>query len=914
MLISPAPRFPPCAIETPVLGRAESKYVHSWEQAFELGPAEVGGKAWSIAALRRYGFSTPNGFVISATLADEVISSAAVSRAIGQLPPPQERDVGNQIIHEKLAAVTAAICAHELSPVAQFEIQRALLDSCLAETACVVRSSGLMEDGAAFSFAGIHESYLNVSGWEDIAKAVLRCMASPWLDKAVAYRRQFNLSDDGARLCVLVMPLVDADAGGVVFCALPATGSRDTAVITASLGLPASVVNGESQCDRYVVDTASLFCHSHSADIAHQTHATRPATDGGVENVALAYGTGKRAVLSNAERLRLVEQSLQIQSALATGDDPYDIEWAKIGGNFVFLQARPITAVEYGTRVPSGKLPPLWSTANLKDASPGVQTPLGSDLMRVVLRDILVTPFRLVGYRAAATICFSKLFFGRPYLNMAALQWIYYDAFGIPPRDLNNAIGGYQGELFDPNRMLVGLRTGAVRFARRIVLIAAVIGSAVYFSLANKSMARAAAKAGQQVSNTVTNGQLLEFIGRQAKSIKRAGALFQLMNSFAGAAHSLLLLMLRRAGIDAPDAVALRLMAGAGGVASAVYTEHLWDLAEVLKGDPVLSRVATSPIGAADLRQILATLPDDHPFRLRFSAFLEEFGHRGVYEMEIANPRWAEDPTFLLENVLLLSKEQRLRQPAPQVADQVMTELGLNSRCLTGLALRLLAGCARHGVRLRENAKSLLVRVAQPMRIGFLEIGERLVKQGKLDTADDVFYCSWWELLDVLRDGGDKRPLGLLVGERKTRRSGWTAVQPPDLLGAVAPLTLAPHATASTGKRFPIKGRQRKLQGVGVSFGVVEGVARVISHPDQCGRLESGEILIAATSDPAWAPLFFRASAVVLEMGGLLSHGAILARELGIPSVANVRDLLDHISDGDLIRVDGERGLVSILS
>ena len=891
-----------------------TRYIQSWDRLLSLGIKETGSKAWNIARLRKFGFIVPDGFMVSPNLADLVLESPPVATLLAGLPALADRDINHDALTNRLAEIRAAIRKVALPADFLAELSAALDARALAEAPCAVRSSGLMEDGMQASFAGIHESSLNVIGLDNIVDAILGCVASAWQVRAVAYRQKFGIGDEGARLSIVVMPMIDADAGGVVFTADPVTGDRTSVVIAANIGLPISVVEAADQSDHYVIDTSTFACVERFASIASKKSAHKLAPGGGLATVDLPPDRRNSPVLTQAERTMLAEKAMRIQDALSEDDEPYDIEWAKVGKTIVFLQARPITVLNTDIDTSGGKLSAVWSTANLKDASPGVQSPLGADLMRNMMRDILLTPFRMTGYRDAERAHLSRLISGRPYLNMSAMQWIYYDAFGVHPKELNEAIGGYQGDTFEVGNLpaeAMGKRLlKAVRRTRLVIFILLAIG---FFFWKEKGWVAKAEDERLQRWSSLADSELLHVMMARHRMVKQAGRLFQMMNSVSGWAYGLLFKAIGKSGVDNPESLTARLLAGTGGVASAAYAEDLWHLAVALKADAAFSMYSRVDLPVSAFVAALSSHTAPSEFKRQFDQFLEKYGHRAVYEMEISNPRWIEDPSYLLKNVILLSRETRAardpRQLYLQAIDELRAHVGRNS--VRWNVLRLCIHGARFSMRLRENAKSLLVKSAQPLRSALLETGRRFSTAGWIEQREYIFYCSWWDLAEALNGRHAGAGFDALVGARRSRESKWALDNPDDVITtATQPARAVPRAPKSAAERR----KQSRISGIGVSSGITEGIARFIDHPDQYHKLQLGEILIAQTSDPAWTPLFFRAGGVVLEMGGMLSHGSILARELGIPAVANIRNARDYVADGDLIRVDGERGEVVLLT
>jgi pyruvate,water dikinase len=317
------------------------------------------------------------------------------------------------------------------------------------------------------------------------------------------------------------------------------------------------------------------------------------------------------------------------------------------------------------------------------------------------------------------------------------------------------------------------------------------------------------------------------------------------------------------------------------------------------------------------------SLPPSCPFRRGLEAFLDEFGHRAVYEAEVAHPRWLEDPTYLLDQVRAIASQPAAPSPreasarARQRAEARLSELPF---FLRGLARRLARGAAEGGAR-REAGKSAMAGAAMTLRKAALEVARRMVAAGVLDQLDDVFDLTLPDLRQWLDGQWDGCGACALIADRRRERQAWLSLPTRDVivLDAEGNETEMPCNTADAlGTQDTLlkpsarPSREDCLTGVAASPGVYHGAARVVLHPRDGARLRHGEILVAPSTDPGWTPLFLRAGAVVMQVGGYLSHGAIVAREFGLPAVVNVEHALERIADGQRITVDGNRGLVRL--
>jgi len=302
------------------------------------------------------------------------------------------------------------------------------------------------------------------------------------------------------------------------------------------------------------------------------------------------------------------------------------------------------------------------------------------------------------------------------------------------------------------------------------------------------------------------------------------------------------------------------------------------------------------------------TPPGTSDFDAAWAAYLEEYGHRAFDELEIANPRWYEAPASLLALGAQLATAPQDRQSATR-ARQRANEMLQGRPWLARVALTWLAERAARGYALREDAKSHFVDLMATARAILLEIGRRLNLAGHLDDPKDVFFLYVPEALAILEQEWDGDGARNAVTDRQTQLRRWAAENSPDVL-----IEDAAGAKAYRGEAEAIASAEGTWKGVAASPGWASGPARLIHGPQQGEKLTGGGILVASTTDPAWTPLFLLADGLVVETGGYLSHGAIVAREFGIPAVVNLPGLMATISDGSGLAVDGNSGMVTLIA
>ena len=326
-------------------------------------------------------------------------------------------NIGEKGIEEKLFLIREKIKAGRISLHIQEELISKLKNIGILDKPMAVRSSATAEDTSGASFAGIHESFLNVRGLDNILSAIKGCYASLWTPRAVAYRRKMNIRDNEVIPAVVIMEMVDAVAAGVGFSCDPRTGREDVVLISANFGLGESVVSGVVEPDEYRLD---YWCEITEKRIGRKEGKTIAGITGGTEFVEFAESSVSQVLIGeNIRKLGLL--ILRVFDALGCGEEHQDIEWVFDGKDFTLVQARPVTALPRYTLAGIKNQPDIWSNANFRDAVPMVQSTLNWSLMKLSLNIMITAPFKAIGYQIPPGLRHVRLYQGRAYLN-ASIQ------------------------------------------------------------------------------------------------------------------------------------------------------------------------------------------------------------------------------------------------------------------------------------------------------------------------------------------------------------------------------------------------------------------------------------------------------------------------------------------------------------
>ena len=876
--------------------------VLDWPAAAAAGPEVCGGKGANLGRLQRYGFPVPAGGVLIAGVYRRFLETPELAGRCEELRSVAATDAALPGVVERLEDLRRRIARVELPADAARAIESFLERSGLADRRLAVRSSATAEDGAAASFAGVHGSQLDVLGPGDVLAAVRGCYASLWTPQALAYRRRVDLSDDDVACAVAICEMIGEgdgapEAAGVAFSCDPRTGRRDLIVIDAVRGLADELVSGRATPDEFKIELR----------------------DGRLRILERPVDT--TPVLGDERALELASLVARIHWALGEGQEPQDVEWVLAGGRFRVVQSRPVTRVPHVTFPGAAELPVIWSNSNLDEVLPGVPTTLTWNSIQSTLRDILYDSLAASGYPVPRMdVC--RRFHGRLYFDLTALQWGLYDALGLPPADTNRTLGGHQAEIPVPPGNPYLARGGPGRLWRCLKFVRALRRAEKAFPGQMEKVHCMAREMSSRDLGTLSVSGLLECLDEVVDVTTVFFHRYNLGSASAGAWLSALEKTLDRVAPGEGARLAAALLAGSGGVTTAELGYRLFDLAETARGDAAAREVLLrEPLDAAGWKE----LPEDSPFRRGFEEFLREYGHRGVYESELGHPTYREDPTYLLEQVrFLLSTGDRSspREEAAKIRSRAEADVSRRTWIRRPL-VRWLAAWARRGAAFREAGRSAVVHAGSCSRRVALDVGRRLVDSGKLERPEDVFDFSWPDLHAFLHEEWDGTGARALVEDRRARRDAWRAEKAPSFLvrdGEGRPAEMPRSFDAKRPAPGPQpdaeaagKGDGRVLRGIAAAPGRVSGIARVIAHPTEGGRLRTGDILVTGSTDPGWTPLFLRAGGVVTEVGGHLSHAAIVAREFGVPAVLNVPGLLETVVDGEVLDVDGDTGRVRIL-
>jgi rifampicin phosphotransferase len=867
--------------------------------------AELGGKGRSLAALSA-DFAVPEWFALTPGAFDASLS-------------PRLRDA--LAAGEAPAELLAALAP---SPGVLRQLRETVAMLCPEGGLVAVRSSAADEDSAQSSFAGQLESYLFVAP-ELVADRVADVWRSAFGQRVMAYRRERGLSGPGAAPAVIVQRMVDADVSGVAFSADPVSDRRDVAVIGALYGLGSALVSGECDADTFHVDGQGQITERQIAD-KRVAHRAAPGSAQGVASAAVSDDLAGRPALDD-DQVRAVA-SLARRAERHFGA-PQDIEWAIRGAELYLLQSRPITTLAGGGALGAdtkhaGKLN-IWDNSNIAESYGGITTPLTFSFARHAYDGAYRQFCRLMRIPEATIAANDDTFRhmlgliqGRVYYNL--LNW--YRVLALLPgyrlnRRFMEQMMGVKEPL--PDGVLEAPReaTPSERAREWLNVLGVTLAFVGHYLTLNRRCERFFAWLRETLGTRRPDYAALppdELVAQYRRLEQRLISRWDapLINDlFAMIFFGTLRGLCAKWCADAHGTLQNGLVSGEGGMVSAEPAELVAQMASVAARYPsAVAAMSDGPLPGA-----LAALDGVPELDALFREYLDRFGDRTTDELKLESPTLHDDPLMLVRSVGRLADQIASSPPSgghsaatqtPRIEAERQAAAALRERPLRRLVFAWVLRNARERIVARENLRFERTRLFGRVRSIFAELGRKFAAAGILSDPRDIFYLEVEEALGYVEGTATCTDLASLAALRKTEFERYRALPaPPDRFetrGLVA-RSVPAQATPS-----PLSDDERRT-GLGCCPGVVRGQARVVIDPRNAA-LRVGEILVAERTDPGWVMLFPAVAGLLVERGSLLSHSAIVAREMRIPAVVALRGATTWLKDGDWVELDGGAGTV----
>ena len=879
----------------------------------ETPPAsDVGGKAHNLARLAAIpGVHVPPWLVIGARAFDAFVLDGA------------DLALESSRLRERVASLAMP------APLAD-ALRSALAERGLVGTVVAVRSSATAEDAAAASFAGQFTSVLGVpvaDDLDDLWRAIRTVWLSAFSERALAYAAG-QAAASGLRMAVIVQALAPARAAGVAFSIDPVSGDRDVAVVSAVYGLGELLVSGDVDADTMRVTREGRI----DAVLADKEHALLrsaspdgDAVGGGTVRVEVPTPLRRAGAISEAQTLEIASLARRLEETLGA---PQDVEWAigtpgveTIGGpvageTLYILQTRPITATG---RSPVGERR-VWDNSNIIESYSGVTTPLTFSFARGVYEQVYRQFCELLGVRRTVIDAHRDVFAnmlglisGRVYYNL--LNW--YRVLALLPgyawnREFMERMMGVRERLAEtPAAPGAGERS---RDAGRLLRSVAGLWRehrrleheiALFYARVNRALGPV-----ERVDLDEWSADDLAALYRRLESELLLHWRPPLVNDFfAMIWFGVLGRLVERWLPDAAPTLVNDLLVGEGGIISTEPARRIMSLASMVVATPALHDAFRAQSDDDALLRQLRADGRHAEFLAAFDAYLARFGDRCIGELKLETTTPAENPGYIVGMTRAYVGQQQTdaaRGTSPEAAVREGAEAFVRER-LSGMRRRTFFHVLRHvraRIRDRENLRFERTRVFGAVRRIFRGLGHRLHELGRLEHHRDVFHLTVEETFAAVAGTGVSVDLRPLVAARRAEFAQWEQdPSPPDRFETRGP-PVAPPPLAAAGTPF-----DGDLRGLGCCPGIVRAPVRVVRDPSRAGDLQ-GHILVAERTDPGWTLLFPTASGLLVQRGSLLSHSAIVAREVGLPCVVAIPGLMDSLADGEWVEMDGTSGSV----
>jgi len=859
----------------------------------------------SLVRLSQLGLKVPPGFCITAAAFREHLEQnnllVSIKAVVEELSKTESKSK-----EELLSTLRQAIIEATLAEALRYEIEEQY--NKLGADYVAVRSSGTAEDLPGHSFAGQYDTYLGISNSADCIEAVKKCWASLWTLRAYEYRERNGFDHLTINMAVIVQALITADTAGVMFTADPITGNRGSIVIEACFGLGEALVSGKVTPDRFIVSKTRLKVLSSTISEKKIEHIID--RNGLVEEKNVPDKRASVCCLSKKHAEKLAKFARNVETEFGS---PQDIEWAIHRNKIFFLQSRPITA-----------LPPekswedrqIWCSYPAKEVIPDVATPMTLSVIDEMFGDLFDPIFHLFCMDRGDHPIYG-LVAGRIYFNANIWGTVFRDLPGTPDFDMAYA-GSHRGLQEVTRRLqaatdedLPDMKFKRFRFYLKIPLI--IIGALRNMPKKGRRILTIVEAKTEKWSRidvaNLTTEEITKYFQEIVKEISDLVGHILYLFSMIAALPVLDLICtkwLKDGNVNSGS-----LLAGVGGMVDATAGLDIWHLAVIADSKAEVKDLILSGDKWSVIESKLSETDSGREFLAEWNQFMLLHGHHCRGELELYNERWSETPDYILKFVRSHIGQMGKIDPVQKFNNSAQQRREHEKQCrkkLKNPIKRMIFNCvlvrAQKGSVFRENVKSEVIKLLTAMRKLLVELGKRLNEKGVLKNEDDIFFLRHGEIFPIVEGNADP-DIRQIITDRRAEYDKNSLVTPPEtVFGRFDPDNYVPDT---------IDEHTQELKGFGVSGGTATGKARVILRADTDQQLLAGEILVAPFTDPGWTPYFVPASAIVMDEGGVISHGSIVAREYGIPAVVNVGSATKIIKTGQMIQVDGNLGVVRIL-
>jgi phosphohistidine swiveling domain-containing protein len=889
-----------------------------------------GGKAKNLAVLTNAGIPVPEWFCISSSVLDDYLDSHQLRQ---QLVPQED-------LESFAIRVEKTFLAHPLSPLFERELEVKLMDLGWLDVPLAVRSSGLDEDSKDHSFAGLFSSFLFQKGIASVSESIRRSWASAYSARALSYRAQRAILSKQPKMGVVIQRMVNAEVAGVLFTRNPLKPlDRDHLIIESVWGLGEGLVSGELDADHFVVNRNSGSIVE--SRLAEKTHAMRRASEGGISKEPVPPNLVKSTSLNANQVLELKNASMVLETL--AGGSPQDIEWTIENGRISFVQMRPVTSLPpesfYHPQV-NGHEATLWDNSNIIESYSGVTSPFTfsyashayhqvyrqfAQMMNVPEKVILDQEFRL---RNMLGLVRGRIYYNL--INWYRLLMMMPGSAGNPAfmetmMGVKKSLSSEHQKVFDfmktPPRYGVGFQLNLIaislwRFWRSDSIIRE-------FKEHFTSLYQEGRK--QNFRSWSLQRQIEYFLYLQKEILPRWRA--PIVNDFLCMVFFGLLKKLTEKWVQSGDEGASLqndLLCGQGDLESTEPTKMLMRIAKSIdQGDGNFRNWFTTQT-TEEVWKGLGSGKNPEVYQ-QFKTFLDLYGFRCVNELKFEERDLHDDPGFVVGNVASYVRMktysiEKMEERENQIRNQAESIVKLKIKGFKRFIYFWILKHARKAVRNREDLRFDRTKSYGLVRHLMRAVGGNFVQLSLIDDEFDVFYLTLEEIISFVEGRLPTHSLRDLVNIRKPIYEEYRKTpSPPDrfVTYGAAGVSMAFLSVLDAGDLLkdlkPKSDDPNLLFGTPCCPGIVEGVVRVAHELKDTENLQ-GEILVTSRTDPGWVPLYPSCSGLLIERGSLLSHSAVVARELGLPTIVGISGgLMTRLRSGQKVRIDAGKGEIRIL-
>lgn len=863
-------------------------YVLGFQEINKTNEALVGGKGKNLGECSKITeIFVPSGFCLTTEAYKKtLLENNEFQDLLKQLAPLNAND--KKKISKISISIQNLIETLPIPKIISTEVSQFLLNY-NANDAFAVRSSATAEDLSYASFAGQHDTYLNIIGEHEILRYISKCWASLFTERAITYRIQNNFDHSKVYLAVVIQKMVFPQASGILFTADPITSNRKTLSIDASFGLGEALVSGIVSADSYKVQNNKII----EKIISTKKLAIYGLNQGGTETRQLEKNEQTAQALTDQQILQLASIGRKIEAHFGK---PQDIEWCLVSDTFYIVQSRPITT--------------LYPVPEMKDQENHVYVSVAHQQMMTDAMKPLGLSFYLMTTPASMHPAGGRLFVDiTKSLSSPATRDIMVNSLGQSDPLMKDALHTIVSrENFIKMQAEDSTKSptpSPVKLANRNVPDVAVISELI-------AQSEASLKKLNQAIQTKNGADLFDFILEDIQELKNV--LFHPISIDA-----------IMAGMDASawlnehinkwlseKNVADTLSESAPNNITSQMGLELLDVADAIRPYPAVINYLEKTNDPNFLDK-LDTIVGGNEVKTAIEAYLKKYGMRCPGEIDLTKTRWIENPMTLIPLILSNMKnfepdasKKKFEQgeiAAKNKGEEILGRLkllpdGEQKAAETKEKITIL----RHFIGYREYPKYGMINRYFIYKKALLRAAEQLVDSGVIKEKEDIYFLYFEELHEVIRT--NQVDYSLIV-TRKTDFASFEKLTPPRIITSDGEIIRGEYSRDN----LP----ENAILGLPVSSGVIEGRARVILDMEHAD-LEPGDILVTAFTDPSWTPTFVSIKGLITEVGGLMTHGAVIAREYGLPAVVGVENATKIISDGQMIRVNGTDGYIEILN